>query len=178
MGSPPCPPPPTVVYWQGKGGLLLKISDKLVKKILRVVSEMDAGTACSLSDKWDGYAAVGIDDICKKTGASKEELSRAVSFMVKSGLAEYTTLKSSLGPVTTGFVLTHEGLNWKEILRNERNEFLLKSVLVPIIVSVLTSAVISLCSYLWTMSGISTLSDKITPSTEPMTEEATLTDVS
>ena len=156
----------------------MKIPDKLTRKILEIMSSMDAGSSCSLSEKWDTYASVHVNDMCKKTGASTQELSKAVSYLVKNGMAEYKTLKSASGPVITGFALTHEGLNWKEILRSERNDFLLKSVLVPIIVSVLTSAVIAICSYLWTMSGISTLNANNTPSTEPMTEETILTGVS
>lgn len=149
----------------------MKIPDKLTRKILEVMSNMDAGSSCSLSETWDTYASVHVNDMCKKTGASTEELSKAVSFLAKNGLAEYKTLKSANGPVITGFVLTHEGLNWKEILRSERNDFLLKSVLVPIIVSVVTSLLISAIGYLWTMSGITNSNASQTPSADPKIEE-------
>ena len=48
---------------------------------------------------------------------------------------------------------------------------MIKSVLVPILVSLLTSAIVAVASYAWTMAGIKTLNASNTPSAEPMIEE-------
>lgn len=63
------------------------------------------------------------------------------------------------------------GLIYFEEKSNKRNEFLLKSVFVPILVSVIASLTISAIGYFWTMSGIRNSNASQIPSAEPNAEE-------
>jgi len=145
--------------------------DRLTVKILRFMAPKGAEYFCSLSSSWDYQADVAIVDICRSVSASEPEVLEAVEYMVKRNLAGYRTLDSSAGPVHTAFYLKHEGLRWREIRRNERNSFLIKSVFVPVVVSVATSLLISVIGYLWVMSGITNLNASQTPNIDPMIEE-------
>ena len=138
--------------------------DKLTNKILRFMAPKGAECFCSISEEWDYQADISISQLCQAVDA-------AIEYMVKHDLAGYRTLKSSSGSVPIAFYLKHEGLKWQELRRQERNSFLIKSVLVPILVSLLTSAIVAVASYAWTMAGIKTLNASNTPSAEPMIEE-------
>ena len=126
---------------------------------------------CSISEEWDYQASIPIGRLCQAVRAEEAEVMEAIEYMVHRGLAGYRTLQSRDGPVPVAFYLKHEGLKWKEIRRNERNNFLLKSVFVPVFVSVVTSLLISAIGYLWTMSGITNSNANQIPSIEPKIEE-------
>lgn len=145
--------------------------DKLTNKILRFMAPKGAEYFCSISEEWDYQADISISQLCQAVDAEESEVIEAIEYMVKHDLAGYRTLKSSSGSVPIAFYLKHEGLKWQELRRQERNSFLIKSVLAPILVSLLTSAIVAVASYAWTMAGIKTLNASNTPSAEPMIEE-------
>ncbi len=145
--------------------------DKLTKKILQFMAPKGADRFCSIDENWDYQADIPFGELCKMIGAEDGETIEAIEYMVRKNLAGYRTLNSKCGPVHTAFYLKHEGLNWKELKRNERNSYIIKSILVPILVSLLTSAIIAIASYTWTMAGIKTLNASSIPSPEPTIEE-------
>ena len=149
--------------------------DRLTNKILKFMAPKGAECFCSIAEEWDYQADVSIGQLCQAVGAEEAEVIEAIEYMVHQKLAGYRTLKASDGPVPTAFYLKHKGLRWKEIRRNERNSFLLKSVFVPVLVSVVTSLLISAIGYLWTMSGITNSNASQTTSRAPKIEETICT---
>ena len=145
--------------------------DRHTNKILQFMSPKGAECFCSIAEEWDYQADVSIGQLCQAVGAEEAEVIEAIEYMVHQNLAGYRTLKASEGPTHTAFYLKHEGLRWREIRRNERNSFLIKSVFVPVIISVVTSLLISAIGYLWVMSGITNSNASQTPNTDPMIEE-------
>ena len=96
--------------------------DKLTQKILEFMLPLGAGKTCSLSDSWDCEADASIGDLCRYTGAGREETLAGVAYMAEHGLASYRHLKSRSGPVAIGFSLAHEGLHYKEFRRLTQRE--------------------------------------------------------
>ena len=103
--------------------------DKLTQKILEFMLPLGAGKTCSLSDKWDCKADASIGDLCRYTGAGREETLAWVAYMAEHGLVSYRHLKSRSGPVAIGFSLAHEGLHYKEFRRLTRRERWLERLL-------------------------------------------------
>lgn len=68
---------------------------------------------------------------------------------------DYLTYSRDSNGKECAFYLSYRGMHWEEISKNELYETLFKSVLLPIIASIATSAIVSICAYLWTMAGIS-----------------------
>ena len=96
--------------------------DKLTQKILEFMLPLGAGKTCSLSDKWDCKADASIGDLCRYTGAGREETLAGVAYLEKLGLASYRCVTAQGRPLAIGFSLAHEGLHYKEFQRLTQRE--------------------------------------------------------
>jgi hypothetical protein len=71
--------------------------------------------------------------------------------------------------------LTYQGLNYKKILKQERTDFFVKSIAVPIIVSVLTTGIITGVGYVWgqraIINGMITAQLSQSPSPTPIQDD-------
>lgn len=147
--------------------------DKLSERIMKFMRKNEESTAysCSICDDWSEYADTPFYELVDFVRENPDNVSSALSNLVRQGWLEYKSLHSSTGDIHIAVCMTHKGLHQKEYEWMERKDFILKSLLVPVLVSVLTAALVSGIGYLWTMSGIKTNQESQTPSTVPKIEE-------
>lgn len=88
--------------------------DKLAKNIIYTMAKYDAGTRCSLSDEWNEYGDLTIDDLCKAVQKDETAVLAAVRYLVDAKYAEYFNLRTSNGPLPICFQLSHMGLAYRE----------------------------------------------------------------
>lgn len=155
--------------------------DKLSKNIMKFMRKKGDNTefSCSISDDWDEYADVAFHELVDSVKDDPSNISSAISVLIDDEWLEYRTMGNS--PI--GIYMTHKGLHQKEYERMAWIDFILKSVFVPVLVSILTSAIVSVIGYLWTMSGVSrygpnTPQTSQLPSSDPIIEETIRTNKS
>lgn len=103
---------------------------------------------------------------------SYQECCKAFIYLEAKGFVKISrTNKGSYTSVS----LTYQGLNYKNILKQERTDFFVKSIAVPIIVSVLTTGIITGVGYVWgqraIINGMITAQLSQSPSPTPMQED-------
>lgn len=154
--------------------------DKTSKRILRFACQLPNEELFSipLSKEWEESGDCSFQSFLSGANLKEEEVRPAIKFLEENGYVEYATLDSPAGEVEVGFSLTHKGIHYKEFNRLEMLDFLIKSIFVPIAVSVITAGIVTFASYLWTMSGISTQNASQTPISEPIIEETNVTRIS
>lgn len=147
--------------------------DKLCKKIMEFMRRNGTSTAysCSICDEWNEYSDSPFHELVDSLKEDPNNISSALSALVSDGWLEYKNLYSSTGDIHISVCMTHKGLHQKEYEQMDLKNFILKSLLVPVLVSVLTAALVSGMGYLWTMSGIKINQVSQQPSNAPTIEE-------
>ena len=88
--------------------------DRLARNIIYTMAKYDAGIRCYLSDEWNEYGDLTIDDLCKAVQKDQMAVLSAVRYLVDAKYAEYFNLRTSSGPLPICFQLTHMGLAYRE----------------------------------------------------------------
>ncbi len=86
------------------------------------------------------------------SGLNNFDLINALDYLEEKCLIKQARLN---GQESIGVSLTHKGTYYEEIKQIAIKEFLFKSVLVPIAISVLTTAIITFIGFLWGQNAIS-----------------------
>lgn len=73
-------------------------------------------------------------------GLSVEDFANAVNHLIAEGWAEYVFTRDGY---RSGVKLTHKGVHYKEFIRRETAKTALTSILIPILVSLITTLVAS-----------------------------------
>lgn len=79
--------------------------------------------SCSLIENWDDFCTISINTLCQSIRQQQSTVLEAIKYLEKNNYIEYNTLKSSTGPVHTGFHLSHKGLHFKEFERIKLKEY-------------------------------------------------------
>ena len=114
--------------------------DNLSKKILKYMQSAPhpSETYYDFNDDLNGIAEAISSD--------KESVRAAVRFLNDKGYIKYgCTQKGQI----YNFYLDHEGLRYSEFTWIARKEFLMKSILTPILVTILTNLVLNLWPTIW-----------------------------
>lgn len=94
-----------------------------------------------------------LEEIATAVSSDKESVRTAVRYLEENGYIKYIHTKHG---TTIGFYLDHKGLRLDEFNRLETLSFLKRSVITPIIVSVLTS-ILTLKLWPWILQLLRTL---------------------
>lgn len=118
--------------------------DKSSKKLLAFMRSQNKGTnyVCAFDDAFSSLTDIVIEDFAEQLKRDVEDVRANVRFLEENGYLEYqyaTSAKKS--KYTVGFHLSHKGLNHKEFNRIDFFNFIKRSILTPIVVSILTSFV-------------------------------------
>jgi len=91
--------------------------DKLSKKILNFMNaqENPAEAVCCLDKTWRSYTTIPLSDLIAAVNRNEAEIRSAVDYLVAKGYAKYFEIQPIKEPVVVGFLLSHEGLHYKEI---------------------------------------------------------------
>lgn len=125
--------------------------DKLAKKILDFAIDT-AGTTgkfFSVNPEWDSEADTSFQALVDAVQAPPADVLAAVKYLAENGFVEYRRLNSKHGSINLAFRLTHTGLHYKEISASKTKDLLLKSVALPIAVSMITTLTIDALKWLW-----------------------------
>ena len=107
---------------------------------------------------------IGSDDLLKYVDVPLSSLQRCAERLEANGYIKNLHIHTRL---RFNFQLTYEGTVYNEIRIEKIKDFLLKSVFVPIAVSVIASLIVASVGYLWSMRSIS--ENNSIPTTEPTT---------
>lgn len=91
------------------------------------------------------YFQFDLDQMANSLSADTEALRAAVRYLEENGFIKYQRTTSGH---TLGFYLDHKGLHYEELSKIEKIDFLKKSVLVPILVTMATNGIIALLKWL------------------------------
>lgn len=127
------------------------ISKKIIRELQQRGSEKQSGNyTCSFSDQFARLCDTSIFELSSSIGVPVEDVRSAVNYLVDEDYLKYFTFRSGFGDLKNiGFQLSHKGKNLKEFNREKRRELLLKSVLLPIAVTLLTNGAISAIKWLF-----------------------------
>lgn len=125
--------------------------DKLAKTILNFAIKNGGRTdhLFSLNPDWDGEASTTFQDLVDAAHASPADTISAVNYLEQNGSVQYRSLNDHGRRLHIAFRLTHEGLHYGSIHREQTVNELKKSILVPILVTILTNLVISGAKWVW-----------------------------
>lgn len=138
---------------------------KLTKEARIVLDHLIAEDSKSPARSFDTSLEAFSIDTSASLGDILDELS-------KEGAIEYENAYKST------FKLSSYGRRYKAILHRDFLDFLLKSVVVPIVVSLLTSGIITGVGFLWGQSVLNNQKQINEPVQAPMTEDVTVTSTS
>ena len=125
--------------------------DKLAKKILNFAIDI-AGTTdtfFSINPEWDSEATIPFQTLVDAAQVPPSDVLAAVKYLSENGFIEYRRLHAKHGDINLAFRLTHTGLHYKEISASQTKNLLLKSVALPVAVSVITTLAINAMQWLW-----------------------------
>lgn len=127
------------------------ISKKIIRELQQRGSEKQSGNyTCSFSGQFARLCDTSIFELSSVIGVPVEDVRSAVNYLVDEDYLKYFTFRSGFGDLKNiGFQLSHKGKNLKEFNREKRRELLLKSVLLPIAVTLLTNGAISAIKWLF-----------------------------
>lgn len=113
--------------------------DSTSKLILQKLRDSNKGTeyVCAFNYVWENHADVVIDDFAASLHLPTEDVRAAVRFLKGKGLLEYQIGNGK----EVGFHLSHAGLRFDEIKRDETIHFIKTSILTPILVAFLTTVI-------------------------------------
>ena len=125
--------------------------DKLAKKILNFAIDT-AGTTdafFSISSEWESAASIPFQALVDAAQVPSSDILAAVKYLAENSFIEYRRLHTKHGTINLAFHLTHTGLHYKEISASQTKNLLLKSVALPVAVSVITTLAINALQWLW-----------------------------
>lgn len=127
-----------------------KISKKLICELQkRDIMKHGGDYTCSFSADLEGLCDTNISKLSSAIGVPISDVRSAANYLVGEGYLKYFTLRTRHGDSQNiGFYLSHKGKNSKQFDREKRRELLLKSVLLPVAVTLLTNGVISAVKWL------------------------------
>lgn len=111
---------------------------------------------------------IGSDDLLKHIDKPLIELQRCAEHLEKKGYIKNLHIQTR---IRFNFQLTYPGTVRKEMFWENFKDFLLKSVFVPIAVSVIASLIVASIGYLWSMESIREKSQS--PMPQPTSELST-----
>lgn len=125
--------------------------DKLSKSILfEFSSHGKTNYSCSLTSSTLFSADTTIAQLAVKLNSNEDNVRQAISFLTDLGyLTPFRISHSSAGKITLGVRLSHKGLHYRELCKLEKQKLLLKSVYLPILVSVVTTLTVLALQWLW-----------------------------
>lgn len=109
--------------------------DKTSKRILNCLSKAPDHTIFYYDDWTDEISDIDEDIIFA-----------AIRYLIKKDLCERCTNQNGQ---SIGVRLSHEGIHRSEFFRIRMQEFLYKSIVIPIIVAMLTTLATTACAYYW-----------------------------
>lgn len=112
---------------------------------------------------------IGSNDLLKHIDAPLIKLQRCAEHLEQKGYIKNLHIEQR---IRFNFQLTYAGIAYKEFKSEHIKDFLLKSIFVPIAVSVIASLVVATIGYLWSMESIKTNKEIpiATPTSELITE--------
>lgn len=111
------------------------------------------------------YSVINSDDLLKYIDVPLISLQRCAQRLEQNGYIKNLHIQTR---IRFNFQLTYEGSFYSEVRSDRIKDFLLKSVLIPIVISVIASLVVASIGYLWSMRSISQNSQ--TPIPQPTNE--------
>ena len=127
-----------------------KISKKLICELQeRGSNKQDGDYTCSFSDGFVRLCDTSISELSSAIKAPVKDVRSAVNYLIGEDYLQYFSFRSGHGDlINIGFQLSHKGKNSKQFDREKRRELLLKSVLLPVAVTLLTNGAISAVKWL------------------------------
>lgn len=102
--------------------------DRTSKRVLKYLCKYNV---------YNNYAFFFVDGHCQEFAERLDmleiELKQCISYLHKEEYVDYTFT----GEQVTGFVLTHKGLHFQEIRKEEHSSILIKAMIIPVIVGIL-----------------------------------------
>lgn len=95
---------------------------------------------------------IGSDNLLPHLNVPLSKLERCAEHLEQKGYIKNLHIHKRL---RFCFQLTYAGISYKEIRYENIKDFLLKSIFVPIAISVIASLIVSAVGYLWSMESIS-----------------------
>lgn len=118
------------------------------------------------------YTMRGFDHDISTTEMSYQEFGKTLLYLESM---DYVTIHRDAKGNCQIASLSYKGLHYKEIQRDEVKNFIMKSIAVPVIVSIITAAITTGIGYVWGQTalsaGITTAQESITPTAVPIQEE-------
>lgn len=120
--------------------------DKLSKAILKymIANGKNTSYVWSFSESIVYECQSTIYKIAEDINIDVEDIRACVRYLQEHGYIEYQVAVSRSGKQNVGFHLSHKGLNTFEISLIKTKEFMIKSILTPILVSIATTVIIHL----------------------------------
>lgn len=84
------------------------------------------------------YRFSEYDELAQALNTTEYDISETVSYLLKTGYLSYQKANGK----NIGFRLSHQGVNYKEMRKNEKIDFFCKSILAPIAVSLFVNLLI------------------------------------
>lgn len=121
-----------------------KVSKKLINELQkRDRKKQDGDYTCSFSAELAGLCDTSISELSSAIGVPIPDVCSAVNYLLDEGYLKHYAIRSLRGNTQNiGFYLSHIGKNIKQFDREKRRELLLKSVLLPVTVTLLTNGAI------------------------------------
>ena len=107
------------------------ILDKSSKTLLNHLKST-ANTSSHIYDFSEYY------EIAQALNTTAYDIAEPVSYLLQNGYLSYQKANGK----NIGFRLSHQGVNYREIRKNEKIDFFCKSILAPIVVSLLVNLAI------------------------------------
>lgn len=114
--------------------------DDLSKRILKYM-KTDSDNHSQKNYDFDA----DLEKMAQAVSAEKEAVRAAVRYLEENGYIKYLRTNSGYN---IAFYLDHKGLHYDELRDLEQKEFLKKSVIVPILVTLVTNGIIALSKWL------------------------------
>lgn len=119
---------------------------------------------CCIENYMD-RSLIGSNDLLKHLDYPLIKLEKCAEYLEQKGFIKNLHVQTR---IRFNFQLTYEGIMYKKMFLENVKDFLLKSIFVPIAVSVISSLIVASIGYLWSMESIKEKSR--IPITQPTSE--------
>ena len=133
--------------------------DKTSKQILNKLIAANKGTSlsCSTNPAWNYMCDITIADLSKSIHVPIHDVHAAMQYLSDTGYLAPVISNNKFGTHRIGFCLSHKGLHYSSFKREETLHFIQRSILTPIVVTLLTSGAIHVVSALLSLIQVSVL---------------------
>ena len=125
--------------------------EKLSRRILSELSSHGkTNYSCAVASSALFSGDTTIPQLAVTLKSNETTVRRAISHLIEQGyLTPFDMTLPNGGKIVLGVYLSHKGLHYKELSALDRRQTLLKSVWLPILVSIATNITVSVLQWLW-----------------------------